>query len=147
MSSRPSHQETEVELDRESVATTLFSSQSSGNRDRQLNFVHALRDRENLQKILERKVDSAVQGEKEAQQILYQAEAEIEAKNWEKRKIWISAISATSSELMGQIRLNEIKVACMENWIWEMDSSKRIMQGIAKKLENWEELLWRNWAS
>ena len=85
MSGRPSHQETEVELDRESVATALFSSRSRGRRDRELNLVHALRDRENLQKILERKVDSAVQGEKEAQQILYQAEAEIEAKNWEKR--------------------------------------------------------------
>ena len=46
--------------------------------------MHALRDRDNLQKILERKVDLAIQGE-EAQQKLYQAEAEIEAKNWEKR--------------------------------------------------------------
>ena len=27
----------------------------------------------------------------------------------------------------------------MENWNWEADSSKRSMQGIAKKLKNWEE--------
>ena len=41
-------------------------------------------DRDNLQKILERKVDSAIQGERLSKK-LYQAEAEIEAKNWEKR--------------------------------------------------------------
>ena len=52
VSSRSSHQETEVELDRESVATTLFSSKSSGKRDRELNFVHSLRNRYNPQKIL-----------------------------------------------------------------------------------------------
>ena len=85
MSSRSSLRETEVELDRKSVATTLFSSQSRGRRDRELNLVHALRDRDYLQKILERKVDLAIQGENESQQQLYQAEAEIEAKNWEKR--------------------------------------------------------------
>ena len=50
-----------AELNRESVATTRFSSES--------------RDRENLQKILERKVDLAVRGEREAQQKMYQAEA------------------------------------------------------------------------
>ena len=64
MSNRSSHRETEAELDRESVATTLFSSQSRGKRDRELNFGHALRDRDNLHKILERKDDSAIQGEK-----------------------------------------------------------------------------------
>ena len=42
VSKRSSHQETEVELDRESVATTLFSSQSRRKRDRELNFVNAL---------------------------------------------------------------------------------------------------------
>ena len=36
VSSRSIHQETEVELDRESVATTLFISQSRGKRDREL---------------------------------------------------------------------------------------------------------------
>ena len=39
----------------------------------------------NLPKILERKVDLAVRGEREAQQKFYQAEAEVEARNWEKR--------------------------------------------------------------
>ena len=84
VSGRTGLQETGAELDRESVAATIFSSQSKVKRDRELNLVHALRDRDNLQKILERKVDLAIQGENEAQQKLYQAETEIEAKNWEK---------------------------------------------------------------
>ena len=63
----------------------LKNSQPRGNRDRELNFVHALRDGDNPQKMLERKVDLAIEGGKEAQQKLYQAEVEIEAKNWEKR--------------------------------------------------------------
>ena len=118
VSSRPSHRETEAELDRKSVATTLFSSQSRGKRDRELNFVHALRDRDNLEKILERKVDLAIQGEKDAQQKMYQGEAEIEAKNWRKSKLDLSFHEFKSRILNvsdfikskrgnGQIRLRE----------------------------------------
>ena len=44
-------------------------------------------------------------------------------------------------QLHGQISLNVTKSACMENWNWEIDSSKTIMQEIAKKLKNWEELI------
>ena len=62
----------------------FFSSHSSkGKGDRDTNVVHSLKDRENLQKILGRKVDLAVRGERIAHQKLYHAEAE--AKNWEKR--------------------------------------------------------------
>ena len=32
-----------------------------------------------------------------------------------------------------QIRLTETKLACMVNWNLELGSSKKIMQGIAKK--------------
>ena len=87
VSGRPGLQETGEELDRDSVATTLLTSQSRGKRNRELNYVHALRDRDNLQKILERRVDLAVRGEREreAQQKLYQAEGEVEVRNWEKR--------------------------------------------------------------
>ena len=45
--------------------------------------MHSLRDRENPQKILERKVDLVVRGERRAQQKLYEAEAEVEVRNWE----------------------------------------------------------------
>ena len=86
VSSHSGLQESGAELDRESVATSVFSLQSRGKRDRDTNAVHSLRDRGNLQKILERKVDMAVRGERAAQQKLYQAEAEVEARNWEKQR-------------------------------------------------------------
>ena len=47
--------------------------------------MHSLKDRANLQKILEQEVDSAVRGEIMAQRKLYEAEAEVEARNLEKR--------------------------------------------------------------
>ena len=84
--SGPGLHETGPELDRKSVVSLLFSPLSWGKGDRDTNVVHSSRDRENLQKILERKVDLAVRGEREAQQKLYQAEAEVEARNW-KREI------------------------------------------------------------
>ena len=68
-------------IERESVVSTFFSSQSKRKRDRDQNVEHSLRDRENLQKTLERKVDSAVRGERMAQQKLYEAEAEVETRN------------------------------------------------------------------
>ena len=40
-----------------------------------------------------------------------------------------------------QIKLREVKLACMENWNWEMGSVKRIMQEIANKLKIWEEFV------
>ena len=82
VSGRTGLQDIGAELDRESVAATIFSSQSKGKRDRDTNVVHSLKDRENLQKILERKLDSAVRGERVTQQKLYEAEAEVETRNW-----------------------------------------------------------------
>ena len=76
--SRASIQAIGVNVDRESVIPTIFSSQSKGKRDRDEHVVHSLKDRENLQ-------NSAVRGERMAQQKLYEAEAEVEARNWEKR--------------------------------------------------------------
>ena len=61
----------------------FISHSSEGKGDRDTNVVHSLKDRENLQKILGRKVDLAVRGERIAHQKLHNAEAE--AKNWEKR--------------------------------------------------------------
>ena len=36
----------------------------------------------------------------------------------------------------GQIRLKKMKLACVVNWNSEIDFSKRIIQGIVKKLKN-----------
>ena len=82
--SRNGIQETGANLDRESVVSTIFSSQSEGKRDRDQNDVQSLRDRQNLHKILERKAELAVRGEREAQQRFFEAEADVEAKHWEK---------------------------------------------------------------
>ena len=100
VSSRSGHQETGAGLDRESVATTLVNLQSKGKRDRDTNAVHSLRDRDNLQKIFER-------GEREAQQRLYQGEAEVEARDWEKRNSHY-AFQEINQEFESQrFRLNE----------------------------------------
>ena len=61
----------------------------------------SLRDRDNLQKILERKVDLAIQGEKEDQQKLCLGVAEMEAKSWEKRNLG-HAFQETNQEFESQ---------------------------------------------
>ena len=101
--SRNGIQETGANMDRESVVSTLFSSQSKGKRDRDQKVVHSMRDR-HLNKILERKVDLAVRGERMAQQKRYEAEAEVEARKWVNIK-----------QVDGQVRLREVRSACMEN--------------------------------
>ena len=82
---RESIMETCADLDRETVVSILFRPESKAKRDRDQNVVQSLRDRENLHKILERPPELAVRGEKMAQQKLFEAEAEVEARNWEKR--------------------------------------------------------------
>ena len=47
--------------------------------------MQSLRDTQNLHKILERKAELTVRGEKLALQKLYEAEADVEVKHWEKR--------------------------------------------------------------
>ena len=66
--SRNSIREICADMDRETVVSTLFSSESEGKRDRDQNVVQSSRDSENLHKILERKAELAVGGEKMAQQ-------------------------------------------------------------------------------
>ena len=78
-------QETGANLDRESVVSKIFSSLSTGKKDRDQNVVHSLRDKQNLHKVLERNAELAVKGEELAEQKLCEAEAEVEARNWEKR--------------------------------------------------------------
>ena len=98
-----------------------------------MNVVHSLRDRENLQKILERKVDFAVRGEeREAQQKLYQAGAEVEAGNWEKRNSDIAC-----QEINQEFESQRFQQHRTSRWADQAHSdkitSKRMMQG---KLKN-----------
>ena len=131
--SRASIQATGANVERESVDSTVFRSPSKEKRDRDQNVVHSSRD-SNLQKILGRKVDSAVRGEIMAQQRLYEAEAEVEARTWAKRNCDVAFRRSTrnlslndsryNKQVDGQIRVKETKAACMESWNWEIDSSK-----------------------
>ena len=101
-------------------------------------FCACVEDRDSLRKILERKVDLAIRGDKEAQHKLYQAGAEKEAKNWEKRNRDCSIqeinqefesqrfLLNQASRWADQAQRDKIRLC------GEIDSSKRIMQEIAK---------------
>ena len=126
VSGRPDLQETGTISDTEPVATTIFSSQPKGKTDRETNVVFTLKDGENLQEILERKVDSAVRGEMMAQRIVFEAEAEIEARNGERKfptlrfrrsvnNLNLSVFICTK-QVHGQIRLRGTLLVCLENW-------------------------------
>ena len=77
--SRTSIRETCADMDREAVVSTLFGSVSKEKRDRDQNVVQSSRDRQNLH--TERNAEVAVRGEELAQQKLYVADAEVEARN------------------------------------------------------------------
>ena len=100
--------------DRESVATAISSSQSKGKRDRDTNIHCAFdeRRRKSQKKNLERKVDSAVRGEMMAQRKLYEAEAEVEARNWEKRNS-----DFASQEIHQQFESQRFQVQQASRWI------------------------------
>ena len=114
-----------VQFRAENLLRQRFLVQSKGNRGRDTNVVHSLKDGENLQKILERKVDSDGRGEMMAQRKLYEAEAEVEARNWEKREIptvlfrrsiknlSLSDYQASRWADQGQ---RETRLVCMVNW-------------------------------
>ena len=87
---RTSIKETCADMDRETVVSSLLGSVSKRRRDRDKHVVQTLRDRQHLHKILERKAELTVRGEKLAQQRLYEAEADVEVKHWEKRNSGIT---------------------------------------------------------
>ena len=83
--SRTCIKETCADMDRETVVSSLLGSMSKEKRDRDQNVVQTLRDIQHLHKILDRKAELAVRGEKLAQQRLYEAESDVEFKHWERR--------------------------------------------------------------
>ena len=88
--SRNGIRETCANMDSETVVSSLYGSVSKEKRDRDQNVVRTLKDRQNLHKILELKVQLAGRGEQLTQQRLYEVEADVEVKNWEKRNSEIS---------------------------------------------------------
>ena len=100
--------ETCADMDRETVVSSLFESVSKEKRDRYLNVVQTLRDRQNIHKILERKVELAVRGEKLARQRSHEAEADVEAKYWEKRNSDIALYEINQEVESQRLQLSEI---------------------------------------
>ena len=72
-------------MDHETIVPSVFESVSRGKRDRDLNVVQTLKDRQNIHKFLQRKAELAVRGEKLAQQRFFEVEADVEVKHWERR--------------------------------------------------------------
>ena len=75
-----------ADVDHETIVPSVFESVSREKRDRDLNVEQTLKDRHNVHKFLERQAESAVRGEKLAQQRLFEAEADVEVNLWAKRK-------------------------------------------------------------
>ena len=86
VASGTSIKETCADMDRETVVSCVFGSVSKGKRDRDPNVVQTLRDRQNLNKILERTAELAARGETLAQQRKYEAEADVWRSNIGKRE-------------------------------------------------------------
>ena len=93
VSSCSSFQEIGVQLDRESVAATTFSSQSKGKTSRDLNVVHSLKDRENLRR-------------REILTLFFRRSI---------RNLNLSGCSYMK-QVDGQIKVKETKLSCIENW-------------------------------
>ena len=95
----------------------FFSSQSIGKRDRDTNVVRSLKDRENLQQILERKADSTVRGEMLAMKLRLGLGQEIGKRECPAslfrrsiKNLNLSDFNYTK-QVDGQIRLREIKIS------------------------------------
>ena len=105
-----------------SVERTL----SGENRDRDPESVQTLFERRNLHVYFEEEADLVVQGECAAQRRLFEAEADMNMRNWEQRNADV-ALHETNRELdltdwscirrtNGQMKLEEKRFIYAENW-------------------------------
>ena len=119
VANRTGIKETCADLDRETVVSSLFESVSKEKRDRDQNVVQTLKDRQNLHKILERKAELSVRGEKLAQQKLHDAEADVEVKHWEKRWCFLLLALPTSDRVVTRTPLH-----LLHDVLYELFSSR-----------------------
>ena len=128
--------------------STLFRSESKGKRDRDLNVVQSLEDRENLHKILESESWlGRPRRENSSAEIVWSwgrswGEKLGKEKFW--KKLFMRSIRSSNlidfsnnKQVAGQIRLRETKSAWMENWNWEIGSSQ---EDHARDCQETEEL-------
>ena len=124
--SRIGIQETGANLDRECSSNNFqFTVKGEDEIEITNNVVHSFRERENLHKIHERKVDSAVRGEIIAQQKLCEAEQKLR-REIGRREILTAHFRRTiknlnlkdfsyTKQLDGQIGLRGTRLVCVEN--------------------------------
>ena len=125
VASRTSIKETCVDMDLEKVVSSLFGSVSNGEeRSRPKRCANIERQAKSPQ-ILGRKADSAVRGEKLAQQRLYEAEGDVQVKHRKRETrmlLFMTSIRSSSPNdysyrrSNGLTRLRETKLFCMEKW-------------------------------
>ena len=149
LTSRNSIRKTVVDLDRENVVCTLFLVWME-REETDPNAVQSIRVTENLHKILEEKAAIPVRGERMAQQTLFDAEAEVEARYWEKRNSYI-ALHEINQELESQ----RFQLHQASRWADQAQRDKISLYGklelknrhfqeksfkrSPKRLKNWEE--------
>ena len=126
VSGRPGLQETGAEMDRESVATTLFQFTVDRKGDRDTNVAHSLRDR----KISKRSLNGKLTWPSEEREKLSKNFIRLRLRlrrEIGKREILISHVKRSIKnvnlcdfsyikQVDGQIRLREIRLVCDENW-------------------------------
>ena len=128
----------------------FFSSQTKGKRDRDIHVVH----RWKIERISAKSLSGKLNWPSEERNWLSK-----KRRSWGRRgsqtlgkensdialhetiRSWNLNGSSYNKQVDGQIRLKEMKSVCMENWNWEIDSSKKVKQKIAKKLKKWEEFV------
>ena len=81
--------------------------------------MQSLRDRQHLHEILERKAQLAVRGEKLAQQRLYEAEADVEVKHWEKRNSDIALC-----EINQEFESRRLQLQQANQWVMRLKESQ-----------------------
>ena len=99
--------------------STKDESLMTGKRDRGESIGQSMRDREIFHKILERKAESSIQGENEAQKKLSEIEADVEIRRWEQRSSEI-ALHESYRELETQ------RLQLLQANTWDNAQSERI---------------------
>ena len=127
--------------------STIDESLMTDKRDRGESIGQSMRDRENLHKILERKAESSIQGENEAQKNCQRLKLmwKLEGGSREVQKLLymnpIENLKLKDYSFFRRIHGTMLKakeLVCVENWKWGTSSSKKVAQKIARKLKNCE---------
>ena len=123
--------------------STIDESLMTGKRDRGESIGQFMRDRENLHKILERKAESAIQGENEAQKnyqrlkLMWKSEGGSKAVQKSPCMRLIEKLKLKDysfiRRICGVTMLKEKDLVCVENWKRWISSSKKVAQKLRRR--------------